>query len=215
MRLFVSIALACLVASCARPFEADKVPAMHLLVMDFELSPGLRDTTRAIRGWWLGATTVYQNPRAGTMFADLLTAELAVYPFLNMFSRVDLRYYFAEKKGRLQESYDYLLDDEIADLMRQVPPLDFARDLGADMLLTGRIIDNQLSENRTFHWWSSTVHVECRLTNVLSGAVEWEKEYELKKYFASQYSAQEEVARQVVEDLRDEYFGSLTVAPVL
>ena len=44
------------------------------------------------------------------------------------------------------------------------------------------------------------------------GEVEWEGEYRLKKWFASQLAVQEEVAQQVVEQLLETYFRPLTIA---
>ena len=203
------LGLAGLGAGCARPFPSDQVPRMKILIMDFDLAPGLRETTRAVRGWWLGARTIYQNPRAGTMFAERLTSNLAIYPFVNLFSRLDLKYYFARKRQSLRAVYNYLSDAEIEDLMRQVSALDFARELGADKVLSGRVVENFLSENRTIHIWASSAHVECRITDVLTGRVEWEKEYRLRVWFASQFSVQEEIARRVADDLREEYFRPL------
>jgi len=202
-----------MLAACARaPFPDERIPKMQVLIMDFHLPPGLRETPREIRGWWLGASTIYQNPRAGTMFAERLTAHLALYPFVNLFSRLDLKYYFARKRHLLRETFDYLDDAEIDALMDQIPPEDFARELGADKVLSGRIIADYLDENRTIHWWHSATQVQCALTDVLTGRVEWRKDYRLKKFFASQFTIQQELARRVAEDLRDEYFRPLAVA---
>lgn len=212
--LFVCISLlaGALSTACARPFPSEGVPKMKILVMDFETPPGLRENPKAIRGWWLGSRNIYQNPRAGSIFAERVSAHLAPLPYINLFSRVDLKYYFARKRQRLSAAYDYLRDEEIDDLMRRVPQLDFAVELGADKLLTGRIIENHLSENRTFHFWSSRARIECRMIDVISGLEEWSKQYELKKRFASQFSIQDEIARQLADDLEEEYFRRLAVA---
>ncbi|MBI3735193.1 hypothetical protein HY256_01615 [Candidatus Sumerlaeota bacterium] len=186
---------------------------MKLLIMDFDMPKGMKENVKDVRGWWLGADTIRQNPRAGAMFADLLTHEIAGFKFINLFSRVDLKYYFARKRQALKEAYDYLDDDELDDRMALVPKLDYARELNADIMLSGRIIENYLSENRTFHWWKSIVEVECELTDVLSGEVKWKKKYRLKRRFASQYTPQREIARRAAEDLKREYFRNLANKP--
>lgn len=185
---------------------------MKVLVFDFEVPPGIRETPSAVQGWWLGARNIRQNPRAGKMFAERLNSALAVYPWVNLFSQVDLKYYFSRKTQRLKEAYPHLTDEEVTNLMSQVPQLDFARELGADKLLTGKIITNFLSENRTIHVWSSRADIQVRMVDVLTGKVEWEKEYKLKRSFSSQYTVQDEIAQQVSADMKEEYFRPLTIA---
>lgn len=200
-----ALALACiaLIASSAcRSFPEERVPKMKVLIMDFEMTAGMAETPRAIRGWWFGARNIYQNPRSGTIFAERLSANLAVYPYVNLFSRVDLRYYFARKRGRLMDAYSYLDEDEIDGLLRDVPALDYARELGADKLISGRIVENYLSENRTIHNWKSKAHIKCVLIDVASGEEEWKGEYELTERFASQSTVTEEIARRAARDLK-------------
>ncbi len=204
-----------LLSACSGHFPEDRVPKMKILIPDFDVPPGSRETPREIRGWWLGARTIYQNPRAGAMFADHLTTHLARFPFVNLFSRVDLKYYFARKKQNLKEAYGYLTEEELAEAMRQVPKLDFARELGADKLLSGRIVRNFLSEHRTFHWWTSLVEVDCEMTDVLTGKSEWKKTYRLRKFLASQDTVQEELSRRVAQDLKNSYFRPLATSPML
>lgn len=185
---------------------------MKILVLDLDVPPGIKENPNAVRGWWLGARNVRQNPRAGTMFAERLRAYLVQYPFVSIFYKPELSRYFARKEQRLKEAYEYLDDEEIDALMAQVPKIDFARELGADKMLTGRVIENYLSENRTIHTWSSRSHVEVEMVDVLTGRVEWQKEYKLRRRFASQFTVQDEIAQEVVKDLKEEYFLPMTVA---
>lgn len=199
-------------AGCSRPFPADHVPRMKILIPDFEMAEGLREDTRDVRGWWFGANTIYQNPRAGAMFAERLNAKMTPLPFLNMFSVSDLKYYFAGKRELLKKAFPHLEDSEINDMMRQVPVSDFARELGADKVISGRIVSNYLGENRTIHWWSSFAQIEVRVTDAVTGRVEWEKEYQQKRWFASQFTVQDEIAGRVEKDLKEEYFRPLALA---
>lgn len=201
-----------LLTACADRFPEERVPPMKLLILDFVVPPGMRENPKEIRGWWMGADTIYQNPRAGAIMSERITSRVAPWKFVNLYSRVDLKYYFARKRQNLKESYDYLGEDEIDSLIAQVPQLDFARELGADKLLSGRIVHNHLKENRTFNWWKSIAEIEVEMTDVLTGQVEWSKTYKDSKRFASQYTVQDEIAQQVAKDLRREYFKPMALA---
>ncbi len=207
MRLFLIAfaSVSVLAAGCSR-FPEEKIPRLKMLVADFDMPPGMRETPKEIRGWWLGADSIYQNPRAGAMFAECLSHRLTPFAFVNLYSRTDLKYYFSRKRQLLKESYDYLNDDELDALLAEVPKVEYARELKADKLLAGRIFENQLTANRTFHWWSSRARIECTVTDVLTGEVEWKKTYRLKRRFSSQFSVQDEIAAQVAKDLKKNYF---------
>ncbi len=209
------IPLLLVVAACSRPFHPSQVPKTKVLVAEFEMTPGIEENTRAVRGWWMGAENIYQNKRYGAIFAERLSAHLARYPYVKQFSQLDLKYYLAPKRQLLKDSYPHLEDAEIDDLLADIPDLDFARELRADKLLRGRLIRNYLHENRTFHWWKSIVEVECELVDVPTGRVEWSKEYKKKIRFASPLTVQDEIAREVAEDLQDEYFRHLAIETVL
>jgi hypothetical protein len=185
---------------------------MKFLILDFDLSEGLESTTRSIRGWWFGASTIYQNPRAGDMFADRLQANLSRLEFVNTYSRTDLKYYFARKKQRVREAYGHLSDEEIETLMSEISPVEYARELGADKVIVVRIIENYLDANRTIHWWHSKAHVLIQIYDVRSGTIEWDQEYQLKKWLTSQFSVQDELAKLVVKDMKDDYFRPLALA---
>jgi hypothetical protein len=182
---------------------------MRWLVMPMEQPVAMDEAPRAIRGWWLGARTIRQNPRAGGLLADAISREMAGFEFVNLYSSIDLKYYFADKRDMLKKSYDYLSDAEVDKLLGQVPPVEFARELGADKMVSGRIIRNYMGENRTIHWWWSVVEFECQVTDVPTGKVEWTRRYELREQFASQNSVQLKLAEEVVADLKDEYFRPL------
>lgn len=196
--------------SCVRrSFPEDKVPPLKILVMNFATPPGVRENPRDIRGWWFAASNVYQNPRSGIMMAERISSHLAPLSFVNLFSRVDLKYYFARKRQNLSQAYKSLGDEEIAKLMDEVPAIEFARELNADKVVSGRIVENYLDENRTIHWWSSVLDVEVELTDTATGTVEWSKRYRKRGILDSQSTVQDEVARRIVEDLKREYFRPL------
>lgn len=207
LALIMAMAVTVIVAAgCAGRFPAERVPRMKWLVLPFEQPATFTTHPRQIKGWWFGAKTIRQNSRAGAMFADTVNSELASLDCVNLYSIIDLKYYFADKERLLEESYNYLDRDQIRALLAEVPNLDYARELGADKLLTGTIIEQRLVENRTIHTWKSIVEVECQVIDVKTGEVEWSKRYRDRDYFASEKTVQEKLVAELVEDLKDEYF---------
>lgn len=198
-----------LAAGCARRFPSERIPKMRWLVLPFEQPPAQAENPRVVTGWWFGADTVRQNPRAGDMLADTLSRSMATLDFINLYSAIDLRYYFADKRELLKDAYPYLRDEEVKALMDQVPRVDFGRELGADKILTGRIVTHRMVENRTFHWWSSNLDVECQVIDVLTGEVEWRKQYKYSESFESQSSLQEKLAKDFIRDIKKDYFLKL------
>jgi hypothetical protein len=199
-----------LAAGCSRPAPTIEPPRLKLLILDFRPSVGIRENPREIVGWWIGARTVYQNPRAGETFAERLTARLARQSYLTLFSRIHLKYYFAEVRQAMRDRWGYLSDEEIERLIEETPAGDFARKLGADKVLSGRLIQNRLTENRTIHVWWSVVEADCQIADAATGEVEWRKRYRLKRWFASQLDVQDELAQLIAEDLGRLYFPSLS-----
>lgn len=212
-RILWLLPLLAVLAACGRPFHPSQVPKTKVLVADFGLTPGLAENPRAIRGWWMGAENIYQSKQYGAIFAERLSAHLAKYSYIKLFSRLDLKYYLAPKRQILKDTYPQLSDDEVNALLSEISELDFARELRADKLLRGRLIQNYLHENRTFHWWKSFVEVECELVDVPTGRVDWRRDYRMKKRFASPMAIQDELARRVAEDLEDDYFRHQALAP--
>ena len=202
--------LGCLLAvgllGCQGRFPAERIPKMKWLILPLEAPPSMRTTPRAIRGWWFGARTVRQNPRAGPMLADTLNRALARLEFINLYSVIELKYYFADKRQLLEDAYPFLSDDEIIEQIDQIPHIEYAKELGADKLISGRIMKQYLAENRTIHWWWSVLDAECEVTDVQTGQVEWSRRYHVRQQFASQTAVQEELVERLIEDLEKEYF---------
>ncbi|HOE96810.1 MAG TPA: hypothetical protein PLS90_09560 [Candidatus Sumerlaeota bacterium] len=207
--------LACLLplsalGGCQARFPAERIPKMKWLILPFEQPPSMSTTPRAIRGWWFGARTVRQNPRAGQMIADSLNRAMAEYDFINLYSAIDLRYYFADKRQILEDTYPHLSEGEIQDLLGQVDPLDYGKELGADKILTGRIIRQYLAENRTIHWWWSVAEIEAQVIDVQTGRVEWSERYDVRTQLASQSAVIDDVVARMLEDLKEDYFLPLS-----
>lgn len=209
--LALCFVLALLAGGCAHRFPSEQVPKTKWLILPFNQPPTMAGNTSTVHGWWLTAKTIRQNERAGEMLADNLTRQMAHLEYLNLFSAIDLKYYFANKARRLKEYYKKqenreLTDSETAQLMAQVPKVEFAKDLGADKLLCGRINRQYMSENRTFHWWWAVLDVDVEVTDVATGKVEWSRHYILRQQLSSMMGVQEGLAEQLIGDLEQEYF---------
>lgn len=213
LRLLASVTLlglALLAGGCQTRLPNEQIPKMKWLVAPFKQPPSMSETPRAIQGWWFGAKTIRENPRGGIMLAEITTRRLAELDYLNLISVIDLRYYFANKrqllKDKLGDTYPGLDDKQIEQLVSKVPAIEYGKDLGVDKVLSGRILRQYMGENRTVHWWWSVLDVECQVSDVSTGKVEWTHHYVLRKQFASENYLQEELADRIVEDLRAQYF---------
>lgn len=194
-----------LIASCAKQQQFEP-PRAKLAVLDFKLIQPLT-TPREIKGWWFGSRDLYYNPNVGEKLGDALADELKRRcPFLDVYSRLDLKYYLLGKKEILRRTFPNLTDKEREQIIENLDPLDIGRDLGVDKLLIGEITSCYTSHNRTFHWWSSVMKVNAKLIDIDSGRVEWEKNIKEREMFKSWVATGEEIARRIVMELNEEVF---------
>lgn len=202
--LFCAVAL--VAVGCARRFPSERIPQMKVLIAPFEQPPSMSTDPRAIRGWWMGAETVRQNPRAGDAMADTLGRAMANLDFIHLYAPIEIKYYFAEKRQMLTKAYPYLKPPEVAHLMAEIPAQEFARELGADKVLCGRILRQYVGENRFIGWWWARLDAEVYLMDVGTGKKEWSHLYETRRQFSSDARLQEELAQQVIKDLKHDFF---------
>lgn len=75
------------------------------MILPFNQVAAMGENPLTVNGWWLAAKSIRQNERAGDMLADNLSRQMANLDYLNLFSTIDLKYYFANKARRLKEYY--------------------------------------------------------------------------------------------------------------
>ncbi len=197
-------------AGCQHGLRAEHMPRMRWLVMPFSQTDPTTGTNE-LRGWWLGARTIRRNPSGGQLLADAISARLADYPFINQFSPIDLRYYFADKRKKLSTAYPHLKYADAERLLSKVPAIDYARELGADKLVRGRIERLWIGENRTIHWWWAVLQADVEVVDVRTGAVDWRRHYDIWQNFGSTEDAMAELAREMMKGLEREYFKPMAV----
>jgi hypothetical protein len=204
--ILVALTLAVALAGCQTRFPGEQVPKMKWLIVPFSQPPVMGDTPPPVQGWWFGARTLRENPRAGIMLSETFNRRMAALKFLNLYTAIDLKYYFADKRKLLKEAYPQMTDVAVETALRNVPPIEFGKELSADKVLSGRILSQYMAENRFFHWWWGVLVAELQVTDVATGKVEWTRLYSLSKQFASQSDMQEMLADRLIEDLERTYF---------
>jgi hypothetical protein len=90
--------------------------------------------------------------------------------------------------------------------MELLPPRDIGRELKADRVLVGRIYEIYLAQNRTIHWFWSSVDLEVGLVDVDSGNVVWFRRAQFTKNFASTSLLLQVAAHEMVEMMKREHF---------
>lgn len=204
--VFLVLSLLPLVFSCRSHFPAEQVPKMQWLILPFNQPPEIDKYPRVVKGWWFQAKTIRKNPRGGEMLSDNLRRAMSELEFINMYTTIDLSYYFADKRELLAEAFPQLSRSDIDSHIQNVPKLRYARELGADKMLSGRIVRHYMAENRAFHWWWCVLEVDCSVIDVKSGQEEWNRHYELTDSFVSQQELQEKLIGNLIQDLKQEYF---------
>ncbi len=180
---------------------------VKVLVIDFNVADDIVSSSRQIKGWWFGARDVYQNPNAGSIFADILAKRLnKEVSCVDVYSRTDYVYYSANKKDRLKKAFPKLDDGAIDGIFVDVSPVEFARDLGLDKVIMGKLRKCYTAHNRAFHWWSSVVDVDVILLDAESGQPEWSGHIKMRSKFRSQFGTMELVAHKLVKRIKKEYF---------
>lgn len=237
VRIVFCLSLAGLLGGCrsAEPIDIRPLPpSIRLAVLDFSVPRSWHETEnpgelkKEMRGWWFGSRDIWHNPGLGRMAADVYSHELNKEPFINVVSRVDIKYYMARKREQLrrlreQQSRDLeatgnpedlkaaarirqMTDAEYTMELQNLPPREIGRELKADRVLVGRIRDSYLAHNRTINWYWTYVDLELDLYDVDSGNVVWHKRWQTKKSFASALYVLEDSAAQVIDMMKNEYF---------
>jgi len=122
----------------------------------------------------LGSRDVYFDENAGRSVADEIARVVHQLPYVDLHSRQDYHFYIAGKRRLLETAFknpeiEYLPRDYDR-MVQQIDPVAIGRDLGVDVVITGRITDSYMAMNRTINWTWSRVNIEIDIFDIRSGA---------------------------------------------
>lgn len=200
--------------------EHGQKPPQHRIrvaVLDFSVAPRVverRDehrrlrysekeveTEKDIRGWWFGSNDVYYNANIGRIAADIFDEQLRSVPGLDVYSRQDLRVFYAEKKQKIRKRLS-IDERSAARALEQLDPIAVGRELGVDKVVVGRICDAELRKNRTFGPFASVTSLNVSLYDVHSGRIELSRSYATHANFTSVYANIEGRAKKFARDIQ-------------
>jgi hypothetical protein len=196
---FFVLTTSLLLSGCSRrPLE---IIPHKTMVINFDTStsyePGF-----TLHGWWFSSRDHRRNENAGKIFADVLARKLRDLPEVELYPRINLRYYLDAKEKQLASLYPELNEETLSGLMNQVDPVTFARDRECSILILGTIYDSYLVHNRTIHWWQSYVDGEIRVIDASTGDEIWNYPFHERDNFKSQLGLYEKIARRVVKKIK-------------
>ncbi len=196
------------------------LPKLRLVVLDFSMAPRIverRDerrrlvrtekpveTEKDVRGWWFGSNDVYYNANLGRIAADIFDEKMRMLPCVDVFSRQDLRAYYAQKRSRIAKKLD-LNQKEAEAALEKLDPVAIGRELGVDKVVVGRLCDAELRKNRTFGPFASVVSFNVTVYDVKTGQPELSKSYRGHDNFSSVYSSIESRAKKFVREFEKSY----------
>ena len=196
-------------------------PDQWLAVLDFSMAPRLveeRDpctrellrctkpveTEKDIRGWWFNSQDVYYNENMGRIAADIFSDAIRDCQIFSVFSRSDLRRYYADKSEAINEQYK-LDRKQMNQALLALDPIAIGEEIRVHKVLVGEICDSEMRHNRALGPFGSAVSFRVTMYDVASRRAEFSKEYRVSSPFASQYGLFEEFAGDFVADLRKSY----------
>lgn len=214
MTAFTLLAVLLAVAPAAR---ADKACA-KAVVLDFPMRERLvewRDecrnpqeaskpveTEKAIRGWWFGSNDIYYNANVGRLAADVISDQLRESGTYQVYSRENLKYYYADKKDILREKFPDMSDKDVNAAMLKLDPIEIGKELGVDKVVVGMIGDSEMRHSRAWGYFNSTMTFRVAVLDVKTKTFEFDQPYGGSKGRHSQYTALEEFAVLVVKDIQ-------------
>jgi hypothetical protein len=210
-------ALALVVICAAGGWSAPRAARFKAVVLDFPMAPRIvetRDpctrqlqftekpveTEKDIRSWWLGAQDVYYNANMGKIGADLVSDSIRARGPFELYSREDLKYYYADKKELLAKKFN-LSTKAQNEAILELNPVSIGRDIGVDKVIVGHICDSEFRRNRATSFHTSATSFNISVYDVRTGKVEFNQNYGRVKGLTSTYTNFEGEAQRIAADL--------------
>ncbi len=180
-------------AGCAQRTASGVV---RVAVMDGIVAEGKTETRQSVAGWWLGTHDRFDSGTAGVVLADTLAKEFQEMPGVEIYSRLDLASYMAQKERLLARNYPEMTPPERLMVLQEQDPVDYGKSLNVDYIMTSKVSLSRTTHNRTFHWWASEVDFNLEVWDVDSGQRIWQWRGHDRDLFDSQLAMMEELARE-------------------
>ena len=204
----------------ARPASTEGKPS--IAVLDFSLSTRVvekRDactrelkystkpveTEKDIRGWWFGAQDVRYNANTGRMAADLFSDALRESGAFKVYSREDLKYYYADKKDILREKFPTLTEDDLDTAVLTLNPISIAREIDVKKVITGHFADAEFRSSRSTGFFTGAVSFTVSVHDAKTGKLDFSREYKGVKALKSLHSTIEKYADEFVSEASAHY----------
>lgn len=175
-------------------------------MLDFRTPESFAEPATYQRGWWFGARTIRENKRAGSMMADVLAVALTELSYLKVYPRAELQALISEQHMSSVSRLWGPRDPDLSKIILEVPPLDIGRDVQADQVLTGEILEAYESSQNTLQTWNSFVRVRIDLWDMAEGKVVWTRSYTCKRRYYSVYKTMEKMSGKIANDLEEKWY---------
>lgn len=192
---FIPLLMAfCLVflVNCAAPLESvHKARPSGVITSAPVLVVNFKDNTTEFEkdetGWWLSKKDLYKIDNLGFNMADALRSELKMQ---------DAKVFNYRQYKKYQS--DWLKNNERETALSY---LDWARLIGAEYVVFGRVQEGTTLHNRTFHTWRAKMAVQVYMQDVSTGSVVFSKRYALDKKYTSLSECVITLSRLIASDL--------------
>ena len=159
------------------------------------------ESEKDIRGWWFGSQDVYYNDNMGRIAADLFSDALRNCGTFQVYSRNDLRRYYADKSEAINEQFK-MDRKQLDEALVALNPVSIGREIGVQKVVVGQICDTEMRHSRTFGPFSSAVSFTVSLYDVATGQLEFSQTYSDRDAFSTPYAMFEDFAGEFVADMR-------------
>lgn len=188
--------------SCAQTKRAIEIPKTRkVLILDLQKPEYLKSGYK-LEGWWFGSKDVFETQDSGRVFSDNLESSFDRESF-NVYSRTDLKYFILEKKEKLKNKFPDVSEEKLMEMINQASPVDFGKELQADIVITGKVVECNLVHNRTVHWWRSLAEVEIEVYDVAKNEKIMNFNGRKKKLFYSTNYAIKKLSEEIAKDIKE------------
>jgi hypothetical protein len=159
---------------CARrPYVPSLQVPKRVLVMDLDINEALALRPQDRQGWWFGSRDVYYDANIGRNLADELAVILGDLPYVDLAPRAEYRAFAQSRRPALEKAFpsELLTAADYDRMVARANPVAVGRQLGADVVISGRVETAHYAQNRTIWWTWSSLEYRLDIHDVRTGAL--------------------------------------------